>query len=135
MSGLTFVDTNILIDASDAGSIWHAWAIAHLVDAVAAGPLVTNAIVFAEFSVTFGRIEDVATAFEAYRFEDIPREAAFLAGRVHAAYRRRGGGREAILPDFLIGAHCAVRGHRLLTRDGRRYRHAFPSLRVIAPAS
>jgi predicted nucleic acid-binding protein len=59
--------------------------------------------------------------------------AAFLAGRCFLDYRRRGGSRAGVLPDFFIGAHAAVAGDRLLTRDGRRYRTYFPTLKLIAP--
>jgi predicted nucleic acid-binding protein len=65
--------------------------------------------------------------------EPLPSDGAFLAAKAFLAYRRRGGGRRAPLPDFYIGAHAPVRGYTLLTRDRRRYRSYFPSLRVIAP--
>lgn len=68
-----------------------------------------------------------------YDYRAIPREAAFLAARAHAAYRERGGTRQMILPDFLIGAHALVENLALLTRDGRRYRQAFPGLKLITP--
>jgi predicted nucleic acid-binding protein len=48
-------------------------------------------------------------------------------------YRRRGGQRRSPLPDFYIGAHAAVAGLTLLTRDARRYRTYFPKLRILAP--
>jgi predicted nucleic acid-binding protein len=57
----------------------------------------------------------------------------FLAGQALLAYRRRGGQRRSPLPDFYIGAHAAVRGYRLLTRDSARYRTYFPTVEVIAP--
>ena len=61
--------------------------------------------------------------------------AGFLAGKCFAAYRRRGGSRRSPLPDFYIGAHAAVAGYRLLTRDAGRYRSYFPKLDLIAPAA
>jgi len=70
-----------------------------------------------------------------YAYWPIPREAAFLAARAHAGYRARGGSRQTILPDFLIGAHALIERCALLTRDSRRYRQAFPGLRLITPAS
>ena len=68
-----------------------------------------------------------------FRREMLPYEAAFLAGKSFLAYRRRGGTRTLPLADFYIGAHAAVRGYRLLTRDASRYRSYFPSLKLIAP--
>jgi predicted nucleic acid-binding protein len=65
--------------------------------------------------------------------DSIPREAAFLAARAHADDRERGGQRQAILPDVLIGAHALVERIPLLTRDARRYRQAFPGLELITP--
>lgn len=65
--------------------------------------------------------------------EAIPYEAAFLAGKCYLAYRRQGGTRNSPLPDFFIGAHAAVAGYRLLTRDAARYRTYFPRLSLIAP--
>ena len=65
--------------------------------------------------------------------EEIPLAAAFLAAHAHAAYRRSGGSREAILPDFLIGAHAAVTRRPLLTRDSRRVAAHLPGATLIAP--
>ena len=64
---------------------------------------------------------------------ELPYEAAFLAGKAFLSYRRRGGRRSAPLADFYIGAHAAVAGLRLLTRDPRRYRTYFPTVNLIAP--
>jgi predicted nucleic acid-binding protein len=94
-----------------------------------------NPIVYAEVSVRFERIEELEEALPRDRFarEALPWEAAFLAGKCFVAYRRRGGERRSPLPDFYIGAHAAVAGMRLLTRDAARYRTYFPRLDVIAP--
>ena len=56
-----------------------------------------------------------------------------LAGKAFAQYRRRGGVKTQVLPDFVIGANAAVLGCALLTRDAARYRSYFPTLQVIAP--
>lgn len=94
-----------------------------------------NAIVYAELSVGFTSIELLEDAVPAhlYRREHLPYEAAFLAGKAFLRYRREGGARRSPLPDFYIGAHAAIAGYRLLTRDATRYRSYFPSLDVIAP--
>jgi predicted nucleic acid-binding protein len=57
-----------------------------------------------------------------------------LAGKVYRTYRKRGGTRRSPLPDFFIGAHAAVAGYHLLTRDAQRYRTYFPNLQLITPA-
>lgn len=94
-----------------------------------------NPLVYAEVSVGFERIEELDDALpeEVFRREPLPWEAAFLAGKSFRSYRRRGGRRHAPLPDFYIGAHAAVAGYRLLTRDAARYRTYFPRVELIAP--
>jgi len=131
----TLVDSNILIDLFDEASEWREWSDAMLTRAAGRGPLVINPIVFAEVAAGFDALEDVDAALpEVFvRRESLPWEAAFLAGRAFVQYRRRGGTMSSPLPDFYIGAHAAVARYTLLTRDARRYRHYFPTLRVIAP--
>jgi hypothetical protein len=97
--------------------------------------LIVNPIVYAEVSVNFERIEELEAALpgDSFRREALPWEAAFLAGKCFVRYRRAGGARRAPLPDFYIGAHAAVRGIPLLTRDAARYRTYFPRLELILP--
>ena len=99
------------------------------------GPLLINAVVYAEFFVGFVRVEDVDRVLDGVRFEmaDIPPAALFLAGKVFQRYRAQGGTRTGVLPDFFIGAHAAVAQVPLLTRDPRRYRTYFAGLALIAP--
>ena len=94
-----------------------------------------NPIIYAEVSIRFASIEDLEEALAPHLFErhPLPWEAAFLAGKCFLKYRRRGGGKGSPLPDFYIGAHAAVAGTQLLTRDASRYRAYFPELRLIAP--
>jgi predicted nucleic acid-binding protein len=100
-----------------------------------AGMLVINPIIYAEVSVGFVRIEELEDILPAdsFRRDPLPWEAAFLAGKCFLTYRRRGGTRRSPLPDFYIGAHAAVAGLPLLTRDPRRYRTYFPQLALLAP--
>ena len=97
--------------------------------------LVINPIVYAEVSIGFDSIEELESALppNVFRRDELPWEAGFLAGKCFLAYRRRGGRRVAPLPDFYIGAHAAVRGMTVLTRDARRYKTYFPKLDLIAP--
>jgi hypothetical protein len=100
-----------------------------------AQPLAINAIVYAELAATFtsSAILDQKIATMNLTFEEIPRQAAFLAGKAYLLYRRQGGTKANVLPDFFIGAHAAVLGCPLLTRDPRRYATHFPTVRLIAP--
>ena len=129
------VDSSVLLDVATRDVIWFQWSSEALESAANESVLVINAIVYAEVSIGFQRIEDVELAIPAnlYRRDPLPFEAAFLAGKAFLRYRRRGGVRIRPLPDFYIGAHAAIADYRLLTRDARRYRTYFPSVELIAP--
>jgi len=128
------VDSNVLLDLLTEDPTWATWSETRLAKAFDAGQVVINPIVYAEISVAFERIETLEDALppELGR-EDLPWEAAFLAGKCFIDYRRRGGTRRSPLPDFYIGAHAAVTGRTLLTRDTKRYRTLLPTLRLISP--
>lgn len=130
-----FVDSCVLLDIFTEDPTWFEWSAAALEKAADEGALVINAIVYAEISVRFERIEelDAALASNGFDLRSIPREAAFLAGKIFLQYRRAGGRKAAPLPDFLIGAHAAVERLPLLTRDQRRFRTNFPTLHLISP--
>ena len=129
------VDSNILLDVLTDDARWSERSAAVLARLADRHDLVLNPIVYAEVSVGFDRIEDVEAALPAktFRREALPWDAAFLAGKCFLRYRRAGGARRAPLPDFYIGAHAAVRGIPLLTRDAARYRSYFPKLELIVP--
>lgn len=131
----TLVDSNVLIDLFDEESEWRDWSDAMLARCAGRGPLVINPVVFAEVSAGFHSFDEVEAALPQtyFRREPLPWAAAFLAGRAFVQYRRLGGRTSTPLPDFYIGAHAAVAGHTLLTRDARRYRYYFPKLRLLAP--
>jgi len=101
------------------------------------GPLVIISIIYAEVSVTYATMEEADAVFTGPAFgrSVVPWPAAFLADRCHVEYRRRGGTRTSTLPGFFIGAHAAVLGMRLLTRDITRYRTYFPAIELIAPVT
>jgi hypothetical protein len=132
---VTLVDTNVLLDLVTDDPDWAEWSIATLEAAALEGPLCINDVVYAELSVCYERIEALEAMLEDSAIEIVPppRAALFLAGKVFTQYRRSGGTRTGVLPDFFIGAHAAVRGIPLLTRDDRRYRSYFPTLELIAP--
>lgn len=131
------VDSNVLLDVATENERWGQWSAEALQAAGSREPLVINALIYAEFSIRFQTIEELEEALpaSAFRRDPLPFAAAFLAGKAFLSYRRRGGARSAPLPDFYIGAHAAVAGYRLLTRDATRYRTYFPSVDLIAPPS
>ena len=132
---MTLVDTNVLLDLVTNDPEWADWSIRQLDAAVIEGPVTINDVVYAELSVRFARIEALDNVLDEVGIAllQTPRSALFLAGKAFMRYRAAGGVRTGVLPDFFIGAHAAVTGWTLLTRDAKRYRTYFPSLTVVAP--
>ncbi len=133
----TLVDSNVLLDVLTEDPTWQDWSADALAQAVESGPLYINPIVYSEVSVRFTTVESLEDALppQDYRREPIPWAAAFLAGKVFVDYRRNRGTKSSTLPDFFIGAHAAVAGLELLTRDIGRYQTYFPTVTLIAPLS
>lgn len=129
------VDSNVLLDVATGDPAWGGWSAAALERTADSAILVINPLIYAEVSVGFAVVEDLEAALpvDLYRREDLPYAAGFLAGKCFVRYRRAGGTKRSPLPDFYIGAHAAVAGYRLLTRDATRYQTYFPKLRLIAP--
>ena len=132
---MTLVDTNVLLDIATDDPKWASWSLYQLDAASIRGPVVINAVVYAEFSIGYTQIEEVEQVLSGTGLElsEIPRPALFLAGKVFQRYRAQRGSRTGVLPDFFIGAHAAVAGLPLLTRDPRRYRAYFSDITLIAP--
>lgn len=125
----------MILDVLTKDPSWVDWSENALAACADESTLAINPIIYAEVSIRFERIEDLeATLPEAdFRRLPLPWDAAFLAGKCFLRYRRRRGARRSPLPDFYIGAHAAVEGMTLLTRDAGRYRTYFPSLDLVAP--
>ncbi len=132
---VTLVDTNVLLDLFTDDPVWAQWSMAQLDVAASKGALAINDAVYAELSVRFTAIETLDAVLDeaGVTLTPIPRTALFLAGKAFQRYRAAGGVRTGVLPDFFIGAHAAVAGLTLLTRDAQRYRSYFPKIEVIAP--
>ena len=131
----TLVDSNVLIDLITEDDDWLDWSASALEECAERGELVINPIIYAEVSPLFDSIEslDAALPPNYFRRAELPWEAGFLAGMGFVQYRRAGGARRSPMPDFYVGAHAAVERLVLLTRDAKRYRKYFPSLRIVAP--
>jgi predicted nucleic acid-binding protein len=132
---MVLVDTNVLVDVVEKDPQWWSWSITQLRNLSLTHSLAINAVIYAELASTYSSsaILDQKIATMSLVFEDIPRQAAFLAGKAYVLYRRQGGTKSNVLPDFFIGAHAAVLGCPLLTRDKRHYAAHFPGVRLIAP--
>ncbi len=129
------VDSNVLLDIFTEDPRWYDWSAGKLSECAEEHGLIINPMIYSEVSVRFSSIEELEEALphRMFRRQDIPWEAAFLAGKCFLQYRRRGGQKNAPLPDFFIGAHAAVENLVLLTRDAARYQTYFPSLALIVP--
>lgn len=132
---MILVDSNVLIDVMTDDPVWGDWSEASLEASSLVGPLLTSDVVYAELAVRYDQIEalDAFLAEAQIEVVPLPKAALFLAGKVFGRYRRAGGTKSGVLPDFFIGAHASVAGWPLLTRDIRRYRTYFPALDLITP--
>jgi predicted nucleic acid-binding protein len=127
------VDTNVLLDVVEDDPEWADWSLQQLDAARLRAPLAINPVIYAELSMAFERIEQLDRVVVTAGLLEVPmpREALFLAGKAFLSYRRRRGAKRGVLPDFFIGAHAAVSGLPLLTRDLRRYRTYFPTVELL----
>jgi predicted nucleic acid-binding protein len=134
---MTLVDTNVLLDILTGDPVWLDWSADRMDQQAMQGPLIINETVYAELSIQLPTVEAVADAIAelAVDFHRTPISALFLAGKAFLQYRRAGGRRTGVLPDFFIGAHAQVTGLPILTRDARRYRAYFPQVQMIMPTA
>ena len=132
---MILVDSNVIIDVLSEDTTWRGWSEAALIDAANWDQIAINPIIYAEVASGFATMAalDLHLGVGDFRLLSLPYEAGFVAGRAFVEYRRRGGVRTSPLPDFYIGAHAAVAGMMLLTRDAKRYAGYFPKFELIAP--
>lgn len=132
---MLLVDTNVLLDVLEDDPNWAEWSLRQLRAQSQVHELVINPVIYAELSLAFDSVQalDAALAGMGFVFEELPRPALFLAGRAFVRYRREGGTKGNVLADFFIGAHAAVAGCGVLTRDARRYRNYFPRVPLVTP--
>jgi len=131
------IDSCVVTDLSNPESAWFEWSATTLERLDQNNSFVISPIIYAECSVGFERIEEVEALFDHLGFviRPIPKEAVFLAGKAFLQYKKRKGGKTNVLPDFFIGAHAAVSGYQLITRDKGRFSTYFPGIELIMPES
>lgn len=131
----TLVDSSVLLDIL-APSPWRGWSEEQLARAADDGDVAINQVVYAEIAVGFRSAERFERTLQGVGLKrlSLPWPAAWHVAQAFARYRRLGGPRTTPLPDFFIGAHAAVAGLTLLTRDPARVRSYFPDVALIAPA-
>ena len=132
---MLIVDTNVLVDVLEDDPAWSDWSTRQLRAHAQVQALIVNPVIYAELSLTFNSVQDLDETLETLEIDvvDLPRAALFLAGKAFVKYRRSGGGKGNVLSDFFIGAHAAVAGCGILTRDARRYRNYFPTVTLLTP--
>lgn len=132
---MILIDSNVLLDIATKDPVWFDWSFSSLAEAAEDSALCINPLVYAEASTRYASPQEFDETFpeDIFKRVGLPFAAAFVAGRAHLKYRKSGGTRTSPLPDFYIGAHAAVAGFRILTRDTRRYKTYFPSVELIAP--
>ena len=135
MNAKHLIDSNVLLDICEEDPLWLPWSQAALMWAFDQGGAAINPLILSEVSVGFAKIEELDAALPEDMFErhPLPWEAAFLAGKAFLKYRQATGLKRSPLPDFYIGAHAAIAGFTLVTRDPRRYRQHFPRLELVSP--
>jgi predicted nucleic acid-binding protein len=133
----TLVDSCVLLDVITGDEQWADWSAEQIAVAMDTGRVVINALIYAEVSVGYETVEELDDLLPSgdYEREPLPYVAGFAAGKAFLRYRRGGGDKRSPMPDFYIGAHAAIAGYRLLTRDVRRYRTYFPTIDIVGPES
>ena len=133
----TLVDSCVILDVATGDAQWADWSANRIAEAMDTERVVINPLIFAEISVGYETVEELDAILPAidYEREPLPYRAGFAAGKAYLRYRRSGGDKRSLMPDFYIGAHAAIAGYRLLTRDASRYRTYFPRLELIVPAA
>jgi predicted nucleic acid-binding protein len=134
---MVLVDTNVVVDVWQRDAVWSGWSAAQLRAQSQVHDLAINPIIYAELSLSYDSIEklDARVADLELALLELPRAALFLAGLAFRKYRRQGGSKSGVLPDLFIGAHAAVLGCAILTRDATRYRSYFPTVELLTPLS
>ncbi len=132
---MLLVDTNVLVDVLDDDPAWADWSVRQLRAQSQIHELCINPVIYSELSLAFESVQALDDAIEGMGLAllELPRPALFLAGRAFLQYRRGGGARANVLADFFIGAHAAVLGCGILTRDTRRYKNYFPTVVLVSP--
>lgn len=132
---ITAVDTSVLLDIFSADRKYLATSQASLRKCLDEGRIVICEVVVAELRPCFDSDERLIEALDVIDadFSPLSRQAALLAGETWMKYRKAGGKRERLIPDFLIAAHAQVEADRLLTRDRGFYRKYFHSLEILDP--
>jgi predicted nucleic acid-binding protein len=130
----TALDSSVLILLYRKQAGWERWR-DRLHAASLEGPLIVSPVAFAEYSVAYPTLESARADLERLHifYDPIAPESAYLAGQIFLRYRREGGPRQHLIPDFLIAAHATLQADRLAASDRGYLRRYFPDLALLAP--
>lgn len=132
----TALDSSVLILLIREQTGWEAWQ--HTLQMAAGeGELLISPIAFAEFSIAYPNVESALADLERLHifYDPLTPAAAYLAGQIFLRYRRQGGPRLHLIPDFLIAAHASIQADRLAALDRGYLRAYFPTLPLIGPTA
>jgi predicted nucleic acid-binding protein len=132
----TALDSSVLIQLYRKQAGWEGWR-DRLQAAASESELIISPVAFAEFSIAYPSLESAWADLERLNifYEPIEPASAYLAGQVFLRYRRKGGPRQHLIPDFLIAAHASVQADRLAALDRGYFRACFPTLVLLAGPS
>ena len=129
------MDSTVLPEIFTDDPTWNSWSRPALGGVRGAGLAKINPLIYSETALAFNSAPDLNRELDTLSLErlQLPFGAAFGTGRAFLNYRRVGGARSSPMPDFYIGAHAALEGLTLVTRDTGRFRTYFPSVKLISP--
>lgn len=129
------VDSCVILDVFENDPVWYSWSVDILDHYSRTHRLCINPVIYTEISIGFKKIEELEEVISdcGFLFLPVPKEALFLAGKAFIRYRRKKGTKKRPLPDFYIGAHAAVSGLGLITRNVKRVRWYFPTVNIVSP--
>lgn len=132
---ITAVDTSVLLDLFVADPTFGSRSRQAIRRCLREGRLAACEVVWAEAGAFFPSAQAAREAMHqlGVEFDPITVQAAMEASAAWRRYRERGGRRDRVMPDFLIGAHALAQAERLLTRDRGFYRTYFSRLRLVDP--
>jgi predicted nucleic acid-binding protein len=130
------IDSSVILDIFTDDPRWYNWSAGVLDHHAESHQLCINSVIYAEVSIGFKEIEVFEKSLLECGFKllEIPKEALFLAGKAFLRYKKQKGTKVMPLPDFFIGAHAAVTGMTLITRDVKRIKPYFPKVSTVSPS-